>query len=183
VDLTALVDTLSQINQLEQTHNQTRHSFNLLLGLDPQVTVAISSLSPATHLDPATMNARLDQLPRVRPDLLALKAGYESQEARVRAAILAQFPSLGIGVNRASDTDNVDTIGLSVSLTLPLFSGNRGNIAIERATREQLQEEYRARLAQTRVDVDRLLVLQTLLQQQQDDLQTYLPRRPGARCL
>ncbi|HEN47468.1 MAG TPA: TolC family protein, partial [Mizugakiibacter sp.] len=108
-------------------------------------------------------------------DLLALKAGYESQEARVRAAILAQFPSLGIGVNRASDTDNVDTIGLSVSLTLPLFSGNRGNIAIERATREQLQEEYRARLAQTRVDVDRLLVLQTLLQQQQDDLQTYLP--------
>ncbi len=175
VDLTALVDTLSQINQLEQTHNQTRHSFNLLLGLDPQVTVAISSLSPAAHLDPDTMNARLDQLPLVRPDLLALKAGYESQEARVRAAILAQFPSLGIGVNRASDTDSVDTIGLSVSLTLPLFSGNRGNIAIERATREQLQEEYRARLAQTRVDVDRLLVLQTILQRQQDDLQTYLP--------
>jgi cobalt-zinc-cadmium efflux system outer membrane protein len=29
-DLTALLDTLSQINQLEQTHNQTRHEFNLL---------------------------------------------------------------------------------------------------------------------------------------------------------
>ena len=175
-DLTALLDTLSQINQLEQTHNLTRHRFNLLLGLDPQATVSISPLPRQVRLDPEIIKGHLSRLPQVRPDLLALKAGYESQEARVRAAILAQFPSLGIGVNRASDTDNVDTIGLSISLTLPLFSGNRGNIAIERATREQLREEYQARLAQTSVDVDRLLDLQTILQQQQNDLQTYLPR-------
>jgi len=175
-DLTALVDTLSQLSQLEQTHNRTRHSFNLLLGLDPRATVPVASLKQAGRLDPDTVHARLAELPRVRPDLLALKAGYESQEARVRAAILAQFPSLGIGVNRASDTDNVDTIGLSISLTLPLLSGNRGNIAIERATRAQLHEEYRARLAQASVDVDRLLALQTILQQQQDNLQIYLPR-------
>jgi len=175
-DLTALVDTLSQINQLEQVHNQTRHDLNLLLGLDPRVLITLSPLPVAASLSPDTINDHLARLPELRPDLLALKAGYGSQEARVRAAVLAQFPSLGIGINRQRDTGNVKTIGLSVSLSLPLFSGNRGNIAIERATREQLREEYHARLAQTRVDVDRLLALQSILRKQQNELKTYLPR-------
>ncbi len=175
-DLTALVDTLSQINQLEQTHNQTRHDFNLLLGLDPAVNVDISPLTEPPPVAAALARKQLSALPRLRPDLLALKAGYASQEASVRAAVLAQFPSLGIGINRARDTGNVETIGVSVSLTLPLFSGNRGPIAIERATRDQLRAEYRARLAQTAVDVDRLLELQTILRRQQNSLQTYLPR-------
>lgn len=174
-DLTALVDTLSQINQLDQTHNQTRHSFNLLLGLAPGADVTIAPLPPETGIAPETVKAGLAGLSAIRPDLLALKAGYQSQEAHVRAAILSQFPSLGIGVNRNRDTGNVKTTGLSVSLNLPLFTGNRGNIAIERATREQLRAEYRARLAQAYIDVNRLLKLQEILQQQQDDLQTYLP--------
>jgi len=175
-DLTALVGMLSQINQLERTHNETRHHLNLLLGLDPQVTVTIAPLSPKTPLSPEIVRAQLAKLPDVRPDLLALKAGYESQEARVRAAILAQFPSLGIGINRAQDTSDVYISSLSVTLTLPLLSGNRGNIAIERASREQLQTEYQARLAKASVDVDRLLELQDILREQQDNLQTYLPR-------
>ncbi len=174
-DLTALVDTLSQINQLEQTHNQTRHSFNLLLGLEPQATITIVPLSQGVSLDPEIVKSQLNKLPDIRPDLLALKAGYESQEARVRAEILAQFPSLGVGVNRTRDTGNVKAIGLSINLSLPIFSGNRGNIEIERATREQLREEYKARLAQTTVDVYQLLELQTILQRQLDSLQTYLP--------
>ena len=175
-DLTALLDTLSQINQLEQTHNQTRHSFNLLLGLQPGARVEIAALPPDAPLPADSLNAQLAGLTQRRPDLLALQAGYASQESRVRAAILAQFPSLGIGVNRARDTGDVRTVGLSVTLSLPLFSGNRGNIAIERASREQLRAEYRARLAQTTVDVARLRELQNIIRQQQDNLQTYLPR-------
>tara|TARA_R110001599_G_scaffold289553_1_gene492499 strand:- start:8788 stop:10140 length:1353 start_codon:yes stop_codon:yes gene_type:complete len=174
-DLTALVDTLSQINQLQQTHNQTRHDFNLLLGLAPDVEVKMATLPPASPLIADTVSGRLAELSDIRPDLLALKAGYESQEANVRAAILAQFPSLGIGITSARDTGNVKTAGFSISLTLPLLNGNRGNIAIERATRELLQQEYFARLAQVQVDVDRLLDLQTLLQEQSASLQTYLP--------
>ena len=175
-DLTALVDTFSQINQLEQTHNQTRHEFNLLLGLQPSVNVRLAPLPAFNPLSTQVLDAQLADLPRRRPDLLALQAGYASQEAQVRAAILAQFPSLGISINRAQDTGNVDTLGLSVSLNLPLFSGNRGNIAVERATREQLQVEYNARVAQVRADVDRLLELQTILARQQEHLRVYLPR-------
>jgi cobalt-zinc-cadmium efflux system outer membrane protein len=175
-DLTALVDTLSQIHQLEQTRNATRHAFNLLLGLAPERQVALAPLPAMEPVEGPVASARLEILPQVRPDLLALKAGYESQEARVRGAILAQFPSLGIGINRARDTSNVDTLGLSISLGLPLLSGNRGNIAIERATREQLYQEYSARLAQAWGEVDQLLELQSLLQAQQRDLADYVPR-------
>ncbi|MGW8309670.1 MAG: TolC family protein [Thiogranum sp.] len=175
-DLTALVDALSQINQLERTHNRTRHSFNLLLGLQPSVEVDISPLPPVGPLPADTLDRQFATLSRRRPDLLALQAGYASQEERVRAAILAQFPSLGISLNRARDTSDVKTVGLGVTLTLPLFAGNRGNIAIERASRDQLREEYRARLAQAVVDVDRLREQQDIIRQQQSRLETYVPR-------
>jgi outer membrane protein TolC len=133
-------------------------------------------MSPPGELDASTIGSRLDALPGIRPDLLALQAGYASQEANVRAAILAQFPSIGIGVNNARDSGNIHSVGLSISLSLPLFNGNKGNIAIERATRAQLREEYNTRLASTAVDVDRLLSLQAILLQQQNDLQIYLPK-------
>ena len=175
-DLTALVDTFSQIDQLERTRNRTGHSLKLLLGLNPEAKLRISPLSQDPPLSAEVVKARLRSLPSVRPDLLALKAGYQSQEARVRAAILAQFPSLGIGVNRARDTGDVQSLGLSVDLSVPLFSGNRGKIAVERATREQLRAEYRARFARANVEVDRLLKLRAILRRQQDNLQTYLPR-------
>lgn len=175
-DLTALLDTSSQINQLEQTHNQTRHDLNSLLGLVPDAEITLTRLQPPTSLEREQVDAQLPTLSERRPDLLALKAGYASQEASVRAAILTQFPSLGVGITRARDTGDVRTAGFSISLTLPLLSGNRGNIAIERATREHLREEFRARLAQTRADIDRLLTMQTILQRQTDALQRYLPQ-------
>jgi len=174
-DLTALVITISQISQLEQSINETRHALNLLLGLKPGVSVQFGDLTPPGPLDTGVLSVQLARLTETRPDLLALKAGYASQEANVRAAILAQFPSIGIGINRARDSGDVNTVGISISLSLPLFSGNRGSIAVERATREVLAREYQARLASTETDVDRLVQLQKILQQQDQDLSGYLP--------
>jgi len=174
-DLTALLDTLSRINLLEQTGNADRHALNLLLGLAPEAPLAIRLGPPATPMDAAMLKRALQTLPQRRPDLLALQAGYRSQEAKVRAAILSQFPSLSIGITRARDTSNVYTSGFTIGLTLPFFSGNRGAIAVERATREQLREEYQARLDQAAVDVDKLIGLQHLVTAQQKQLADYLP--------
>ena len=173
-DLTALLDTLSQIDQLEQTRNDTRHELNLLLGLTADAPLKIR-LSPLPPLVSGTLSRELATLPQRRPDLLALQAGYRSQEATVRAAILSQFPSFSIGINRARDTGSVYTTGFSIGLTVPLFSGNRGAIAVERATRAQLHEEYQARLDQAAIDVDRLLRLQNIVEGQQKLLNEYLP--------
>ncbi len=175
-DLTALIDTFSQITQLEQQHNETRHALNQLLGLQSDVVIKLVNLPDESRLDKTSVLDQLNRLSEIRPDLLALKAGYEAQEEKVRAAILAQFPSFSIGINRAKDTGGVYTTGVTIGLTLPLFSGNRGGIAIERATRKQLSREYTARLLQAHNDVSRLLELQNIIEKQQIDLHTYLPR-------
>jgi outer membrane protein TolC len=69
----------------------------------------------------------------------------------------------------------VYTTGFNIGLDLPLFSGSRGAIAIEQATREKLRQEYQARLDQTAVDVDRLVSLQAIVAAQQKQLDAYLP--------
>lgn len=175
-DLTALLDTYSQINQLEQVHNETRHHLNLLLGLSADVKLRFQLPQTPVLLGRETAKEKLNNLQNRRPDLLALKAGYQSQEAKVRAAILAQFPSLSIGITRARDSGALYSTGFGISLNLPLFSGNRGGIAIERATRDQLNLEYQARLSQAFIDVDRLIQLQEILSRQQMRLKKYLPR-------
>ena len=82
-----------------------------------------------------------------RPDLVALQFGYAAQDEKLRAAILAQFPNLTVGVTGGSDNSNVRNFGPQITLELPIFDHNQGNIAIERATRQQLRDEFAARLA------------------------------------
>jgi len=174
-DLTALLDTATQLNQTRQARNNKQHDLALLLGLSPAVPIVLQAPPPAEPVSEAGIASALQALPQRRPDLLALSAGYVSQEAQVHRAVLSQFPSLGLGVSRARDTSDVYTSGFSISLTLPLFTGNRGNIAVERATREQLRAEYQARLDQGRIDVLRLLGVQSLINEQQQLLDLRLP--------
>lgn len=175
-DLTTLVDNISQINQLQQLQNETYHKLNYLLGLSPEIDIKLADLPTPGKLDEAMVQKRLSELPNVRPDLLALKAGYQSQESKVRAAILAQFPSISIGISRSKDTGGVYTSGFNIGINLPIFNGNRGNIAIERATRSQLKTEYEARLAKTQDEVSQLRQLGNLIDQQISQLDIYLPR-------
>jgi outer membrane protein TolC len=110
-----------------------------------------------------------------RPDLLALRAGYESQQARLRQAIWAQFPIINLSWERLRDNSNVWSSGFSLVMNLPFFSGGRGDIAVQRATREQLREEYQARLAQSRADVARLIADGALQEAQRQLLADALP--------
>lgn len=90
-----------------------------------------------------------------RLDLLALKRGYESQEQKVRAAILGQFPKLSLTVNAASDNTQVRTVGPSLTMGLPIFDRNQGAIASERATRQQLFDEFVNRVFDARAEIAR----------------------------
>lgn len=138
-----------------------------LLGLAAQAPLPLVGAPYRPQPTPAQIDRALGALPQRRPDLLALQAGYRAQEARLRGAILAQFPALTIGFNRARDTGDVTTRGFSLGITLPLFDRNRGNIAIEQATRAQLRDDYAARLLAARSDVRRLSEdLDTLAAQQ-----------------
>jgi outer membrane protein TolC len=127
---------------------------NQSLGLPPNVSVRPEPgvVLPSTVRLPSEQQL-MEAVEDRRLDLLALKRGYESQEETLRAAVLAQFPKINLGFNRASDTSNVDTTGFGVSIDLPIFDRNQGGIATEQATRQKLYDEYLNRLFEARSQI------------------------------
>ncbi len=161
--LDAVANVRNRLADATRQRDDAEHALRLLLGLAPDAPLHLTG--PAWQVRPTANQVEQANrhLARRRPDLLALQAGYQAQEAQVRTAILGQFPDLQVGINRARDTSNIYTSGISVGLTLPLFNANRGQIAIARATRRALADDYRDRLLTTRSDMHRLLgVLDTL---------------------
>lgn len=148
-------DSLKQLIDAERAAEQTHHDLNLLLGLSQDIKLDLVGDVDAssTSLTSADIDTALNALPHRRPDLLALEAGYEAQEQKYRAAIMSQFPNLTVGFNRARDTSNIYTTGFQINLSLPIFNRNRGNVAIESATRQRMREEYQTRLNQAYADV------------------------------
>ncbi|KAF3997729.1 TolC family protein [Glaciimonas immobilis] len=166
VALTSLQDVQRQINEGQRQQNQARHDLNALLGLAPDVPVPLKGSAQLPPLARDQIDAILPHLAQRRPDLRALEFGYAAQDQRYRAAIIAQFPSLVIGLTRARDTSNVSTQGFNISLSLPVFNHNQGSIAIEQSTRQKLHDEYQQRINVAHSDIDRILTEQAINQQQ-----------------
>ncbi|MFH0881823.1 MAG: TolC family protein [bacterium] len=147
-----------------QAHNQylalkkdaTRQRFMLMrvMGLPANTRISLEEDEETPHrFLPPPVDSLVQGVQRRRLDLVALRRGYEAQEETVRAAILAQFPGIQLGVNKATDTGNLVTSGGGVSINLPLFDRNRGQIAQERATRKVLFDEYTDRVYEALSDL------------------------------
>lgn len=161
--------------------HQVESDLHQLLGLAAGAPLDLVGAPYRVAPTPAQLQQALDALPQRRPDLLALQAGYQSQEARLHGAVLAQFPALTLGFNTARDTSAVYTHGFSLGITLPLFNRNRGNIAIETATRQQLKDDYAQRVLATRSDIHRLQADVAALQPQALALDAHADQLAQAR--
>lgn len=162
LDLSAAESALDQarlsVLTLEQEREQERLELNKTLGLPSNSVVPVEQnialpswefISPATNI--------LDGIEERRLDLLALKMGYKSQEANLRAAIRSQFPKINIGFSESRDNTNIVSTGFGITIDLPFFDRNQGQIAIERATRKQLFDEYVSRLFEAQSEIRRIL--------------------------
>jgi outer membrane protein TolC len=156
-DLAALGDVEKQIDDLARQSQSHCQDLDAVLGLRPGVSVRLSPVDEPPGVDEASVRSALGSLADRRPDLIALRLGYAAQDAKFRSAILSQFPTLNIGLLGGSDSSNIRTIGPQITLELPIFDRNQGNIAIERATRRQLHDEFQSRLATAETEVGRLL--------------------------
>jgi len=147
-------DSRATMLALEQEFEKQRLGLNKILGAEPEANVALrESLSLPTRLTPPAEQDLFDNLESHRLDLLGLRQGMESQDATVRAAILAQFPKMSVAIVKASDTTNVHTTGFAVAVDVPIFDRNQGVIATERATRQRLLDEYNQRLFEARSEI------------------------------
>jgi outer membrane protein TolC len=156
-DLVALNSAQMQLSDIDQLILKNKHDLNALLGLTPDANLRLAEEVRLPVLDVKKLASALMDLAARRPDLLALKAGYQAQEEKLRRAIIEQFPRLSVGSNFVRDTTDVRTQSIAVTLNLPLFDRNQGNIAIEQATREQLRQEYQARLDSAYGEAKRLI--------------------------
>lgn len=169
-DLAAAADARTALHDLQRRQLDLRQQLDALLGLKPDVVVPLAPDLPPASVDAASIRRQFDDVSRRRPDLVALQLGYRAQEATLRAAVLAQFPPLAIGYDASQDNSKVRNGGPAVTFTLPLFEHNQHNVAIARATREQLHVEYTTRLATSRDEVDALLAQYAQLDAQRQAL-------------
>ena len=184
VDLAAAEAALQQIRILqlkliqEQKHGQI--ALNQALGLPANRTFSVQQNIPLPSWPALPSAPKITEgLAERRLDLLALKKGYESQEAGVRAAILSQFPKINIGLTHAGDTTNVVSTGFAVTIDLPFFDRKQGQIALEQATRNQLFDEYMARLFEARSEINRILLDMDSVKQQISATEKFIAELKG----
>ena len=140
---------------LEQELDRQRLELKKAVGVLPEANLSIEKgIVLPSHLPLPSEGELIADLENRRLDLVGLRQGYQSQEQTVRAAVLAQFPKVVFGFNpHSSDTTNVHTAGFGITIDLPIFDRNQGNIAIETATRQKLLDEYGARVFEAHTDI------------------------------
>jgi cobalt-zinc-cadmium efflux system outer membrane protein len=147
-------DSRATMLALEQDFERQQLGLNKMLGLESEIKVRLrSGLTLPTYLDLPDEHDLLYKIESRRLDLLGLQQGYGSQDATVRAAILAQFPKMSLAFVRAKDNTNVQSSGFNVAVDVPIFDRNQGVIATERATRQKLLDEYNQRVFEARSDI------------------------------
>lgn len=168
VDIRLQALAQQQAEQLQRLHRS--------IGLAPDDAVKFQQdieLTDTLHIP--TYQALTRDIGKRRLDLLALQQAYASQDENLRIAVLQQFPKISIGFDHARDNSNLYTVGFGVSMSLPIFDRNRGQIALERATRKQLYDQYSTRVFQARSDIAELLVTIDAITRQISSVRQTLP--------
>ena len=170
--ISAAADAAARQSDVTRLENERalldeRLALNSAVGLPPEV--AIVPVADLTTLRSAPLPAyevAAAAVEKHRPDLLALALGKTSQDAKLRAAILGRFPAVTLGVQQARDTGNIETRGVTLTFSLPIFDRGQGAIATATATRQQLANEYTLRLAVAQNDVAKALADMRLIRLQ-----------------
>jgi outer membrane protein, heavy metal efflux system len=156
--------------------NQQQQRLNRTLGLKPDETITLEPYLALTNEWAAPSYGKLTHdLSNRRLDLLALQQAYKNQDEQVHIAVLQQFPKISIGFTQTKNNSNYYTIGAGVSVTLPIFDQNQGQISLAEATRQQLFDEYTNRVFQSNADITELLTTITSLNQQIQSVYLAIP--------
>ena len=176
-DFVAAADAQTAYDDLQRRLLSQHHDLAALLGLAADAPIPLPTALELPAADDQRIRTSAQDIQRRRPDLVALQLGYQVQEATLRGAVLAQFPVFSLGYAASQDNSRVRNGGPAVTFDLPIFDRNQGNIAIAKATRQQLRDEYTARLASARGEIDAMLTEQSQARAQLAEL---LPTLPAA---
>lgn len=172
----AFLDAQERALALARAVRSAQLQLNALIGLSPQIELALAATEPRADFRPPDSPAALSARALAsRLDLMALRDGYQAQEAQLHRATRAALPLPQLELNRDRDSGAIWTTGGAATLTLPLWNRGRGDIAVAQASRTQLQAEYLARVHQMDADIAALCADLDALTGQRDALAAELP--------
>ena len=174
----AVLNAHAAVLDLERQKNRGVHSLAIILGLSSTGRIALQEgFSLASRISPPSAETLKKGLEERRLDLAALRLGYKSQEASLRAAVRSQFPKIDLGIGLVRDFGGFFVLGPTASTEIPLFDRQQGVIALETATRQKLYDEYIARVFDARSQIDAIVAEITSLSNAMDSAEAAMPKR------
>jgi cobalt-zinc-cadmium efflux system outer membrane protein len=150
------VEGLRFLSDLEDARRSSAEDQNLLgrlVGADRPVTALGEPVAPVIPEDP---DALIQQAQTHRPDLLALERSRAQAALALQVAKRERYPDVTVGATYLNDQwtrggDMRNTIGLGLSVPLPLLNQNQGSIAQAEVALRQADTQ----LNRTRLDIVR----------------------------
>ena len=136
-----------------------------LAGLSPNVEIEVEvEPIPSVPSRPRTLPELLNDLDQRRPDLRALAAEKERGKAEQEAAGAERIPNITatlfyrhdemtFEIDRQQGLKRDDTLGLKLTIPLPLFDRNQGRLREASARTSRSEREYEAALASARREI------------------------------
>lgn len=176
LELAAMQDVDARVNTIERDASDAHFALNQLLGLAPDtqldlVSDDISEPAPSSQ----EIESALKKIAERRPDLIGLRYAYQGADEEVRRAVMAQFPAINVGINRANDTSDVKTAGLSIGITFPFIAGGPAAVHAAEAGRDAVWQEYQERLDAAVSNVHTVTADLALVRTQLARIRTALP--------
>lgn len=140
-------DAEARLAELDASVGTARRSVLAQLGLLPDAPVAIR-LEPDPTVMPELAPSPSETILRL-PRLCAAEAEYAAAEAELARQFARQIPALRFGPEYESDRGE-QSLGLGLSLALPIFDRNRGPIAVAEAVRDAARNRYQDALLAAR---------------------------------
>ncbi len=163
-EATELASSATEL-ELAESHRDVRkartelatemRALNRILGLPPEYPLKLIGFGePLTVivLDDISDEELDRRLVAGRPELRAKEAAFEKAEQELRLAVIGQYPRLGLGPAFERELGGEKSLGIGLSLELPLFNRNQGEIAEKQAARDRVRAEYVALLHRLRSD-------------------------------
>ncbi len=148
-------DLIKRQEDLKKKISETELRLKALIGLPPDFRLKLvchpENLKPDVK-QVITSKYHLEN----RLDLVGLKRLYEAHEALLKATIEGQFPSVSLNFDQARDVENVYAVIPGISVSLPIFNRNQAQIALKKAERKAVFDEYLNRLYKAQMDIKRL---------------------------
>ena len=148
-----LAESRRDLRKAEVQLQEELRELNRIMGLPPEYGLKLTGLGEplaVTAFNDVTDDDLDHRLLEGRPELRAQEAAYRRSEQELRLAVIQQYPRLSLGPAFERELDGEKSLGLGLSLELPILNQNQGEIAERRAARERARADYTALLHRLR---------------------------------